>query len=130
MYEGLMGRLADRFHILAPDTPGLGESEGPVAAASIAGYGSALRECARKFGFSSPSFVLGHHTGASIAVQIESDAPGFCRRLALSGPPYLNATQKRALREGVIPIRIEPDAAISRPCGSGCARRTLPHPWP
>ena len=111
MYEALMRRLADRFHILAPDTPGFGESARPAGPASMAGYGAALSECAQRFGFSSPGFVFGHHTGASIAVQIESAAKGFCRKLALSGPPYLTATQKRALREGVIPIRIGPDGA-------------------
>ena len=111
MYEALMGRLADRFHILAPDTPGFGESARPEAPATMALYASALRECARKFGLSSPCFVFGHHTGASIAVQIESDAPGFCRKLALSGPPYLTAVQKRALREGVVPIRLQADGS-------------------
>jgi pimeloyl-ACP methyl ester carboxylesterase len=111
MYEPLMHRLADRFHILAPDTPGFGESARPAGPATMSLYGAALRECAQKFGLAVPSFVFGHHTGASIAVQIESDTPGFCRKLALSGPPYLTPGQKRALREGVVPISIQPDGS-------------------
>jgi haloalkane dehalogenase len=111
MYEALMEKLAGRFRILAPDTPGFGQSDPLKAPASLAACATALAEAVRKFGIRSPAFVFGHHTGASIAVQMESDAPGFCRRLALSGPPYLDAAGKKGLREGVVPIRLSPDGA-------------------
>lgn len=109
MYERLMQILADEYFIFAPDTLGFGGSDFPNEVASIKLYADSLREAAEKCGLSEP-FVFGHHTGASIAVQMEFDRP-FARRMILSGPPYLTAQQKAEFKEKTAPIVVTEDGS-------------------
>lgn len=41
--------------------------------------------------------IFGHHTGASVAVQLASDQPALARRIALSGPTLLSDELKALL---------------------------------
>ena len=86
MYQPLMQRLADRFHLLAPDTPGFGGSDPLPGECSIAAFADTLSQWLEGLGIAR-CFVFGHHTGAAIAVQLACSRPGLCRALALSGPP-------------------------------------------
>jgi pimeloyl-ACP methyl ester carboxylesterase len=110
MYEALMELLADSFWIFAPDTPGFGETFSPPQAATIEFYARVLREAAKNFGFET-CFVFGHHTGASIAAQMEFDYPGFAQKMILSGPPYLTPDQRERLRASIAPIALQEDGA-------------------
>jgi pimeloyl-ACP methyl ester carboxylesterase len=110
MYEALMERLSDDFYLFAPDTPGFGETFSPTQPATMAFYAQVLREAAKNFGFES-CFVFGHHTGASIAVQMEFAQPGLARKMILSGPPYLTEERRAALRANVAPILPQEDGA-------------------
>ena len=105
MYEKIMARLADKFYLFAPDTLGFGASDFPLETANMQLYADSLREAWEKFGLENP-FVFGHHTGASIAVQMEFDNP-FARKMILSGAPYLTNEQKDAFKKSVQPIVFE-----------------------
>ncbi len=107
MYEAIMNLLADKFYFFAPDTLGFGGSDFPRETATMQIYADSLREAADKFALKNP-FVFGHHTGASIAVQMEFDKP-FARKMFLSGPPYLTQEQKDSFKNGVQPIVIKRD---------------------
>ena len=107
MYEVLMARLCQQFYLVAPDTPGFGASD-PVANDSIESYAGAIGELLQRLNISE-CFVFGHHTGASIAVQLAYDHPGLCRALSLSGPPLLNVQQRRQL-----PAKAQPFDADER----------------
>src|SRR4051812_30402766 len=48
MYDGLMWKLANRYHLIAPDYPGFGNSDAP-APASFAYTFDRLAEVMRKF---------------------------------------------------------------------------------
>lgn len=109
MYEKIMARLADSYFLFAPDTPGFGSSFFPNEEASMKIYADSLREAAENVGLRNP-FVFGHHTGASIAVQMEFDAP-FARKMILSGAPYLTAEQKENFKKIVQPIVIREDGS-------------------
>jgi haloalkane dehalogenase len=109
MYEPIMNLLADKFYFFAPDTLGFGGSDFPTETATMQIYAAGLREAADKFGLKNP-FVFGHHTGASIAVQMEFDKP-FARKMFLSGPPYLTTDQKETLKKGVQPIVVKQDGS-------------------
>jgi haloalkane dehalogenase len=109
MFEKIMSLLSDKFYLFAPDTLGFGGSDFPNETASMQIYADSLREASEKFGLINP-FVFGHHTGASIAVQIEFDHP-FAKKMFLSGPPYLTQAQKDAFKKGVQPIVIENDGS-------------------
>lgn len=109
MYEKMMNLLTDKFYLFAPDTLGFGASDFPQTTAKMQIYADSLREAWEKFGLVSP-FVFGHHTGASIAVQMEFDRP-FARKMFLSGPPYLTQEQKDAFKKGIQAIVIEADGS-------------------
>lgn len=109
MFEAIMKLLADKFYFFAPDTLGFGNSDFPQEKASMKLYADSLREAWEKFGLQNP-FVFGHHTGASIAVQMEFDRK-FARKMFLSGPPFLTKEQKESLKKSVQPIKIEKDGS-------------------
>lgn len=110
MYEGLMAQLAPHFWIVAPDTPGFGESFCPPQRATMAYYARVLVEALAGLGITG-CHLFGHHTGASIAVQLLTDVPTLAERLALSGPPYLSPAQKQAFRDNIRPLVLRPDGA-------------------
>ncbi len=109
MFETIMNLLADKFYLFAPDTLGFGGSDFPKETASMQIYADSLREAADKFGLQNP-FIFGHHTGASIAVQMEFDSP-FAKKMILSGPPFLTQTQKDDFKKVTQPIVLQEDGA-------------------
>ena len=109
MYEAIMNLLADKFYFFAPDTLGFGGSDFPKQPATMQIYADSLREAADKFDLQNP-FIFGHHTGASIAVQMEFDRP-FARKMILSGPPYLTHEQKNEFKKKTEPIVIKEDGS-------------------
>jgi len=95
MFEPLMEALGGEFWLLAPDTPGFGGTPRPAEQASIALYARCVRGFLDAMSVSR-CMVFGHHTGASIAVQLAHDAPERVLRLALSGPTLLSPAQRSA----------------------------------
>ena len=98
MYEPLMALLQDRFFLLAPDTPGFGNSD-PLPGGvdiSVGSYASYIKRFLQAIDIDRCQ-LFGHHTGAAIAVQLEHDFPGTVSAMALSGPTLLNEEQKLKL---------------------------------
>jgi haloalkane dehalogenase len=113
MYEDLMNALCADFHLLAPDTPGFGESDvlpGDVHEISISDYANAIHGFLTALNVKQ-CYVFGHHTGAGIAVALEHDYPGTAIAMALSGPPLLTDAQKQSLPGLASPIEITADGA-------------------
>jgi len=96
MYEPLMRELAGDFRLLAPDTPGMGLSDPAAATFSIAAAASGLAEFLDELGIDR-CHLFGHHTGASIAVQIAYEQPDLVGAVALSGPTLLDDELRRKL---------------------------------
>ena len=106
MYEPLMERLGDRFCLIAPDTPGFGNSdalEGECDIEAFAGCFASLLQCLEI----EKCLVFGHHTGAAIAVQLASGFPGLCSALALSGPTLLSEDMRQTLPQLASPFPVE-----------------------
>lgn len=105
MFEQMMAELGRDFWVVAPDTPGFGGSDVLPGRATIPSYTQAIHTALQALGISE-CYVFGHHTGASIAVQLATDAPQMVRKLALYGAPVLTEAQKvglsKTLVEGVI----------------------------
>jgi haloalkane dehalogenase len=113
MYEELMNALSADFHILAPDTPGFGESDvlpGDVHEVSISDYADSIHGFLTALGVKQ-CYVFGHHTGAGIAVALEYHFPGTAIAMALSGPPLLSDEQKKSLPGLASPIEITADGS-------------------
>ncbi len=103
MYEPLMRRLAGDFRLLAPDTPGMGLSDPVAPQFSIAGAAQGIAEFLDELGVDH-GFVFGHHTGASVAVQLASEHTGIVEALALSGPTLLDEELRARLPLAAAPI--------------------------
>ena len=111
MYEPLMALLADRFHIVAPDNPGFGNSDPlPGEMHQVQDYAAAISALVKALDLA-PCFVFGHHAGAAIAVQLEHDYPGTARALALSGPPLLDDAARAALPGMATPFPVAEDGS-------------------
>jgi pimeloyl-ACP methyl ester carboxylesterase len=113
MYETLMSELADEFYLLAPDTPGFGNSDALAGApgdADIAQYAGAIRGFLDAMGIAQCR-VFGHHTGAGIAVQLAHDFPAAVTAMVLSGPTLLSEELKAALPGLASPIPVAADGS-------------------
>lgn len=81
-YEPVLAALgSDRF-VLAPDTPGFGDSDAPPSPPGIEDYAAALGEFVDGLGLPRVD-VVGYHTGSKIACELALQRPALVRRLAL-----------------------------------------------
>jgi haloalkane dehalogenase len=110
MYEPLMARLAGRFDVLAPDTPGFGNSDALDGPFTIANAASALAAAVRWIR-KEPAFWFGHHTGAALALQVAATHPEQVSRLALSGPCLLDAALRERLPKVAAPVPVAADGS-------------------
>ena len=106
MFERVMSLLGGAFYIVAPDTPGFGGTDALSERASVARYAEVLVEALRRLDVDRCA-LFGHHSGASIAVQIAHREPALVDRLVLSGPPYLTKAQLEALVPSVTPVTLD-----------------------
>ena len=95
MWEKVMELLAGVGPLYALDTPGFGGSFDPAedSRPSMADYARWLREALADLGIAKCRLV-GHHTGACIALEMVNAEPGFADRLALIGPVPLTAEER------------------------------------
>jgi haloalkane dehalogenase len=110
MYEHLMVALDGVCPTIALDTPGFGSSDALGDEVTIARYAHALYEALTALAVRE-CWVFGHHTGASIAVQMAYDHPQWVRKLALSGPPYFTSAEKIALKNSAPSSEMHPDGS-------------------
>ena len=74
---------------IALDTPGYGCSDPVAGEPTIEDYASVVLSLARHLG--APTIdLVGHHTGALIAVECAAKAPDEIRRIVLSGPMFMD----------------------------------------
>ncbi len=86
IFADVMPLLATHFHVIAPDTPGFGASAPPAKAPGLDGYVGALIAMADTVGVSRAHW-LGHHSGASFALEIAARHADRVDRLVLCGLP-------------------------------------------
>lgn len=86
VWDGLAGRLAQRFTVYTLDLTGFGESDKPLSGYGVR-YGSRLLYafCAH-FGLTRTS-VIGHDIGGNMAVKLAADHPDVVGRLVLVATP-------------------------------------------
>ncbi|MBU6377704.1 MAG: alpha/beta hydrolase [Gammaproteobacteria bacterium] len=87
---------ADRL-VIAPDTPGFGDSDLPAEQPDIAFYAKVMAELVAALGFTKVQLV-GYHTGAAIAIELARTYPDLVRALVLVGIPVFNETEQAAFR--------------------------------
>jgi pimeloyl-ACP methyl ester carboxylesterase len=99
-FHDLQPLLAQRFHTIAPDTPGFGASAALPIGASFEGLADIMVEVLDRIGVGS-AHVYGFHTGNKIGAALAARHPGRVRHLVLSGQTH-----------SLIPDKSSRDAAI------------------
>jgi pimeloyl-ACP methyl ester carboxylesterase len=95
-YEPLIRALATDRRVVAFDTPGYGNSDGPPAPISMEGYATAMAESleAAGLGASNPFDVYGFHTGSLLTIELALARPDAVRQIGLTGLPMRSAAER------------------------------------
>jgi pimeloyl-ACP methyl ester carboxylesterase len=85
--------MATDRRVIALDTPGYGNSDGPDHPLAISGYAEALAEALPQLGLADAlgCDVYGFHTGALLAAELAIAAPAVVRHIAVTGLPMRDA---------------------------------------
>jgi pimeloyl-ACP methyl ester carboxylesterase len=106
-WEPVMELFSGQFRVLAPDTPGYGDSTPPAERPTLEWYVEALRGWMEAIGLQRASF-LGHHTGASLAAALATRYPDRVEKVVLSMPPLFTeeeSAQYRGMSSAGAPIQ-------------------------
>jgi magnesium chelatase accessory protein len=68
-FRALMPLLATNFHVLAPDLPGHGFTDGSAETTSLPGMARAVQSLLKATGFQ-PDAIVGHSAGAAVAIRM------------------------------------------------------------
>jgi pimeloyl-ACP methyl ester carboxylesterase len=99
-FESLMRLLADRFTVIAFDTPGFGQSFDPPAVPDIDYLNRALLDAMDYLGISQ-CHLFGHHTGACLGVEMAVRYPARLASLTLSGPLPMTVEQQNQYHSSI-----------------------------
>lgn len=91
-----MAVLAQDRRVIAPDTPGFGQSDRPRTRPAVVDYAAWMDEFTDQLGLGTVD-VIGYHTGASIAVEWALRHPERVRRLWLVGLPAFTEEEREEL---------------------------------
>ncbi|MDH7797595.1 MULTISPECIES: alpha/beta hydrolase [unclassified Beijerinckia] len=93
-YRDVLPLLGRSFRVTAMDTPGFGASQSlPPGQVSIENWARAALSLLDELGIVEAA-VVGHHTGAAIALEIAAAAPQRVSALVLSACPFVDATRR------------------------------------
>jgi pimeloyl-ACP methyl ester carboxylesterase len=94
-YRFVMPRLATRHRVIALDNPGCGLSDPPARALSLPEHAAALAAALDALDVRH-ALVVGHHSGANVALELALQRPGIARALVLSGLFYVDDAARLA----------------------------------
>ena len=101
-WERVIGDLARRFTVIAPDLAGHGESDKPKGDYSLGAHASTVRDLLLALGHERATFV-GHSLGGGIAMQLAYQFPERCERLVLVDSGGLGREVSLLLRAATLP---------------------------
>lgn len=93
MWEKVMTRLDDARPLYALDTPGFGGSFDPENAPKLVDYTRWIAEAMDSLTIPR-AHLVGHHTGAAIAIELTAQAPGRAATLTMIGPNPLTQEER------------------------------------
>ncbi|CAJ64645.1 Putative hydrolase [Frankia alni ACN14a] len=98
----IIGELARRHTVIAPDLLGHGESDKPRGDYSVAGYACGMRDLLTVLGIERAT-VVGHSLGGGVAMQFAYQFPERCERLVLVATGGVGPDLHPALRAAALP---------------------------
>ena len=113
-YRLFMAELGRDRVMIAPDYPGLGQSDAPEAMLDLGGYADGMAEVLDALGYGDEGGrkvdVCGYHTGAMVAVELAIRRPDLVRKLVLAGIPYYEPRERqRMYEENVVAKELKDD---------------------
>jgi pimeloyl-ACP methyl ester carboxylesterase len=102
-FRDVLPRLGRHYRAIAMDTVGFGDSDAlAFEENSIEAWSACAFDLLDALGLPQVA-VVGHHTGAAIAIEMAAASPGRIAAMALSAPPYVDAERRaRAASKSVI----------------------------
>jgi pimeloyl-ACP methyl ester carboxylesterase len=95
-YREVLPLLASKYRAIAMDTLGFGDSDAlPAGQDSIEAWAKAAHEVLAALGHDR-AVVVGHHTGAAIAIEMAARHPERVAALVLSASPYVDEARRQA----------------------------------
>lgn len=94
--------------VVAPDTPGHGDSDRPPAQPSIEDYAAAIGEALEQIGIRRFD-AIGNHTGSKVAVELARQRPDQVRRLVLLSAPIYSEDELAAIKAKYTEVPLEED---------------------
>jgi len=112
VYFDAMERMSAWGQILAPDTPGYGQSTPLSSTATLSDFASQLIEGIRLWSKGEKVIVSGVHTGASLSVEIANQAPDLIAGLLLIGlPTYTDEMRASRISSYAPSVEIKEDGS-------------------
>ena len=105
-FEDLVEALSGRFHVIAPDLPGFGESEKPSPARyayGVEAHAEAVADLIAAFGVGRAS-VLGHGMGGAVALTLAADHRELVQRLVLEDTLAYPSPMSLMARLPLVPV--------------------------
>lgn len=105
-FDEILGPLAARFHVVAPDLPGFGESEKPSPARfayGVEAFSEAIADIIAAFGVGRAA-VLGHGLGGAVALTLAAEHPELASRLVVVDPLCYPAPLGLRTRLPLLPV--------------------------
>ena len=97
-YRDVLPLIGARFHAIAMDTPGFGDSAALQGPASIEGWAAVAAELLDALSIAQ-AHVVGHHTGGVIALHLAAAHAPRVASLVLSSTPFTGEAFRRARHE-------------------------------
>lgn len=101
-WKAALPRLGERYHVIAPDLPGHGESDKPRQDYSLGAHANTLRDLMIALGIERAT-VVGHSLGGGVAMQLAYQHPQRCERLVLVSSGGLGPEVSWMLRMFTLP---------------------------
>lgn len=98
IYQTFLESIGTDRLVVAPDTPGFGESDPPHSQPSIEDYASAMTEVMDALGLDQVD-VMGYHTGSETCVALALLRPNRVRKLVLTSAPIFSDEELQGFRD-------------------------------
>lgn len=110
IYFDVMEKMGTWAQVLAPDTPGYGQSTPLASTSTLADFASQLIEGISIWSGGEKVFLGGIHTGASLSVEIANQKPDLCAGLLLIGlPTYTEEMRESRIKTYAPSIELKDD---------------------
>ena len=110
IYETVLRELGKERVVVAPDTPGFGESDAPIDPPEISDYARTMAHVIESFGFDQVD-VMGYHTGSETCVELALQRPDLVRRIVMNSAPILSDDEVESYRSTFAAAEIEDDGS-------------------